>query len=284
MNGASVNLAEVSSNLKDGDAVTMSLRVSGGALDPREIERYSRQTLIPGLGRTGQLKLKRSHVCVAGLGGLGSPACIYLVSAGIGHLTIIDEQRVEGSNLNRQVLHWEIDIGRPKPESATEKLTAMNPNVKVKSILERITPKNVGKLIKGADVVIDGVDNYRTRYLLNEACVRQGIPFVHGAVEGLVGQIMTIMPGKGPCLKCLVPHEPPRKPMFPILGATAGVTGCLEAMEAVKIITGIGKPLVGQLLIFNGEDMSFEKIHISRNPRCPVCGRKKEARRNARNT
>jgi len=276
VNGRGINLLKgLSTKLKEGDTVAIFPPVSGGGLTSNELRRYSRQILIPGFGKRGQLKLKRAHVFVAGLGGLGSPSSVYLVAAGIGHLTIIDEQRVDMTNLNRQILHWELDVGRSKAASAVEKLYGMNPNVKVDSKLERITPENVDKLIKGADVVVDGMDNYPTRYLLNEACVRNRIPFVHGAVEGLVGQMMTIVPRKGPCLKCLVPHEPPKKPLFPVLGATPGVIGCLQAMETIKLITGIGEPLVGRLLIFNGTDMTFNEVKIKRNPRCPVCGRQR---------
>ncbi|MDI6884650.1 MAG: HesA/MoeB/ThiF family protein [Hadesarchaea archaeon] len=240
----------------------------------KELERYGRQIILPGFGKNGQLELKRAHVFVAGLGGLGSPSSIYLVEAGVGHLTIIDEQRVDMTNLNRQVLHWELDVGHSKAASAVEKLYAMNPNVKVDSKLKRITPENVNQLIKGADVVVDGMDNYPIRYLLNEACVRARIPFVHGAVEGLMGQLMTIVPGKGPCLRCLVPQEPPKKPIFPVLGATPGVIGCLQAMETIKLITGVGEPLVGRLLIFNGMDMTFDEMKVKRDPRCPVCSKR----------
>lgn len=247
--------------------------VSEGGLGREELERYSRQLLIQGFGKGGQRKLKRSHVLVAGLGGLGSPAAMYLVAAGVGRLTILDAQRVELSNLNRQVLHWHLDVGRSKAGSAFEKLYAMNPSVKVEAKLEQITSKNVGRLIKGVDVVVDGMDNFPTRYLLNEACVRARVPFVHGAVEGLVGQLTTILPGKGPCLRCIVPTEPPRKPVFPVLGVTPGVIGCLQALEAIKLITGVGRPLVGEMLLFNGEDLTFEKIKVERDPRCPVCGK-----------
>ncbi len=274
VNGRGIGfLRELDTPLKDGDVVAIFPPVAGGKLTPGELKRYSRQIIIPGLGKRGQLKLKQAHVFVAGLGGLGSPSSIYLVAAGVGHLTIIDEQKVDLTNLNRQVLHWELDVGRSKAGSAVEKLFAMNPNVKVNSKLKRITPKNVNKLIKGADVVIDGMDNYPTRYLLNKACVRNRIPFIHGAVEGLVGQLMTILPKKGPCLKCAVPREPPKKPVFPVLGATPGVIGCLQAIEAIKLITGVGKPLVGRMLIFNGRNMTFDEIRIKRDPSCPVCSR-----------
>ncbi len=212
-------------------------------------------------------------MAVAGLGGLGSPASIYLAAAGIGHLTLIDAQRVEPSNLNRQVLHSESDVGQSKLKSATKKLTEIHSNIEVDGIYREITSKNVDRLIKGADVVVDGMDNYPTRYLLNRACVRNRVPFIHGAVEGLVGQLMTILPSRGPCLKCAVPKEPPKKPHFPVLGATPGVIGCLQAMETIKLITGVGKPLVGRMLIFNGTDMTFDEIKVNRDPSCPVCGK-----------
>jgi adenylyltransferase/sulfurtransferase len=239
---------------------------------PNEFERYSRQMIIRGFGEAGQRKLKAAHVIVAGLGGLGSPTSMYLVAAGVGHLTIIDAQRVELNNLNRQVLHWHLDVKRSKVRSAIEKLQAMNPSVEIDAKLKKITPKNADGLLRGADVVVDGMDNYRTRYLLNEACVRAGRPFVHGAVEGFVGQLTTIVPGKGLCLRCIIPKEPPRKSVFPVLGTTAGVVGCLQAMETIKLLTGIGRPLVGRILFFDGESANFEEIEVRRNPNCPVCG------------
>ena len=242
-------------------------------LRSKELERYSRQILIEGFGEKGQRKLKRAHVLVAGLGGLGSPAAVYLAAAGVGKLTILDAQRVELSNLNRQVLHWQSDIRRSKADSAVEKIRAFNPSIEVEARLERIMSENVDGLIEGADVVVDGMDNFPTRYLLNEACVRARTPFVHGAVEGLVGQLTTIVPAKGPCLRCIVPKEPPRKPVFPVLGATTGTIGCLQALEAIKLITGVGKPLVGEMLLFNGRDLTFDRVKVERDPTCPTCGK-----------
>lgn len=274
VNGRGINLLKgLNTRLKDGDTVAIFPPVSGGQpLTPEELERYDRQIRIHGFGEAGQRKLKRAHVIVAGLGGLGCPAAAYLVAAGIGHLTILDEQRVELSNLNRQVLHWHMDVGHSKAGSAIEKLYAINPNVKINSLLKKITSKNIRGLLKGANVVIDGMDNYPTRYLLNEACVKNRTPFIHGAVEGFVGQLATIVPGKGPCLRCIIPKEPPRKPVFPVLGATPGVIGCLQAMEAIKLVTGIGKPLIGKMLFLNGEDMTFDIIEAKRDRKCPVCG------------
>lgn len=243
------------------------------SLTDDELERYDRQIIIPDFGENGQLKLKNSHVALVGLGGLGSSISVYLVAAGVGHLTIIDSEKVELSNLNRQVLHWDKDIEKSKSKSAIEKLNELNPNVKIDCKIEKVTSENVGELLEDMDVVVDGLDNFPTRYLVNEACVNKQIPFVHGAVEGLVGQLSTIIPGEGPCLRCIFPEAPPEKPVFPVLGATPGAIGCLEAIEVIKIITGVGTPLVGRLLTFNGEELQFDEIQVKRNPDCPICGK-----------
>jgi adenylyltransferase/sulfurtransferase len=240
---------------------------------PNEFERYLRQIIIPGFGEAGQHKLASAHVLLVGLGGLGSAIAPYLVAAGVGRLTIIDNQKVELSNLNRQLLHWEKDIGRFKAESAWEKLQALNPSVEIQAIAMTITGQNARRLIRDADVVVDGMDNFPTRFVLNTACVRLGKPFVHGAVQGLAGQITTIIPGKGPCLKCVIPQLRKKKAIFPVLGAVPGVIGCLEAMETIKLITGLGEPMVGRMLFFDGLCMRFCEIEVSRNPACPICGK-----------
>ncbi|MEM2282133.1 MAG: HesA/MoeB/ThiF family protein [Candidatus Hadarchaeales archaeon] len=235
------------------------------------MQRYSRQVIIEGFGEKSQRKLQRARVLVAGLGGLGSAASLYLAAAGVGHLVLVDDEEVEVSNLNRQVLHWARDLKKSKAESAAEKLRLLNPSIEVEAKKEKVTPANAGKLIGNCEAVVDGLDNYSTRYLLNEHCVRLGRPLVHGAVEGFVGQVTTILPGRGPCLKCIIPQEPATKKIIPVLGATSGVIGCLQAMETIKLLTGIGKPLVGRMLIFDGRTMSFEELEVNRNPSCPVC-------------
>ncbi|MEM0358814.1 MAG: HesA/MoeB/ThiF family protein [Candidatus Hadarchaeales archaeon] len=235
------------------------------------MERYSRQMMIPGFGKRAQEKLGKAHVIVVGLGGLGCPSSLYLAAAGVGRITLVDAERVEESNLNRQVLHWTRDVGRSKAGSAAEKLRELNPSVGVEVVEEKLGEENVGEILKG-DVVVDGLDNYETRYLVNSHCVKKGIPFVHAAVEGFIGQLLTVVPGKGPCLRCVIPEPPPPKPLFPVLGPVPGVMGCLQALEVIKLLTGLGKPLVGRLLLFEGKGMTFEEVEVKRNPNCPVCG------------
>ena len=241
-------------------------------LSSTELERYDRQIRIKGLGKSGQLKLKKARVMVAGAGGLGCPAVLYLVAAGIGYVAVVDSENVELSNLNRQVLHWSDDIGRSKGVSLIEKLRQLNPEVTVKPFQKVITADNARRLVNGFAVVVDGLDNWRTRFLLNKACVKEKIPFVHAGVYSLYGQITTILPGKGPCLQCILPKIPPEEEKFPVLGATAGTLGLLEALETIKIITGLGEPLVGRMLHFDGETMSFQEIKVERRRDCPVCG------------
>lgn len=236
------------------------------------MERYGRQLGIKGFGEASQRKLEGAKVVVAGVGGLGSAASVYLAAAGVGRIILVDSERVEPSNLNRQILHWEGDIGRPKVESASRKLLGLNPEINVETAEIRLTRENAEEVVREADVVVDALDSYRARFALNEACVGQGVPMVHGAVEGLSGQVTTVMPGRGPCLRCAIPREPAERGSVPILGATAGIIGSIQAMEAIKIMAGIGSPLVGRMLIFSGRDMRFEEMRVNRNPKCPACG------------
>ncbi len=237
-----------------------------------ELERYDRQVRIEGLGKSGQSKLKKARVIVVGAGGLGCPTSLYLVAAGVGHVAVVDKETVELSNLNRQILHWSNDIARPKGVSMVEKLRQLNPEVTVKALQKIVTTHNARQLVKDFTVVVDALDNWRTRFLLNKACVKEKIPFVHAGVHALYGQITTILPGKGPCLQCILPKIPPEEEKFPVLGATAGTLGLLGALETIKIITGLGEPLVGRMLHFDGETMSLQEIKVERRQNCPVCG------------
>jgi adenylyltransferase/sulfurtransferase len=218
------------------------------------------------------MRLKRAGVVVAGVGGLGCLAAIYLCAAGVGRIRIIDSDRVELNNLNRQILYWERDIGRYKAESAKEKLEQLNSDVAVEAVKVAITDRNSGELIHGFDVVVDGMDNFPTRFLLNEACVNHGIPFVHGSIYGFEGFMTTIVPYKTPCLRCIYPEPlPKRLEKFPVVGTTPAAIACLQVTEALKLITGIGKPCLGKLLFWDGEDMSFSEIKTIRRTDCPVC-------------
>lgn len=243
-------------------------------LTPEEVERYDRQLRIPNFCLEGQKKLKNAKVVVAGVGGLGCPVSIYLTAAGIGKIKIIDKEKVELSNLNRQILHWDKDIGKYKVDSALEKLRQLNPNVEIEGEIVEINEKNVFELIKDADVVVDGMDNFKTRFLLNKACLKLEKPFIHAAVYGFEGELMTILPGKGPCLQCLIPEEPPEIKPFPVFGATPAVMACLQAMETIKLVINLGELVVGRLLIFDGLNMQFKNVEVKKRLECPVCGNK----------
>lgn len=227
--------------------------------------------LIPGWGEEGQTKLKRAKIVVAGVGGLGCPVSLYLAAAGVGNLLLIDNGRFELSNLNRQILGFQKDIGRLKAKAAKAKLEAINPEIDVSTKIVTITKDNVCSLIRGSDIVVDAMDNWETRFLINEGCVRERIPLVHAGIYGWSGQMTTIMPGKGPCLRCVITKSPPEVKPFPVLGATPGLFAMLQVMEVVKLLICRGEPLVGKLLIFDGEDMNFDLVKISRNPNCPIC-------------
>jgi len=236
-----------------------------------ELERYDRQIMIADIGEEGQEKLKRARVFIAGTGGLGSPAAIYLTAAGVGKICVVDHDRVELTNLNRQVLHWEKDIGKKKVPSAREKLKKINHEVKVEAIEETITEANVFQLVTGFDVIVDAMDNLPTRYLLNKAAIEKNIPFFHGAVYGFEGRAMTIIPGKTACLRCVYRGDIPKE-KFPVIGATPAVIGCIQATEVIKYIVGIGELLKNRLLIYDGLDMKFTEFKVKKDPQCEHCG------------
>ncbi|MFH0768395.1 MAG: HesA/MoeB/ThiF family protein [Chloroflexota bacterium] len=240
-------------------------------LSSEELERYDRQIIMRGFGEEGQEKLKRANVVIAGSGGLGAPAAIYLAAAGVGTLRLIDHDIVESSNLNRQVLHWDKDIGRNKVESAAEKLRQLNKNVKIEAMVETINEANISRLVAGFDVVIDAMDNLPTRFLLNKIAVENHIALIHGAVYGFEGRAMTIIPDKTACLRCVYRGLiPPEK--FPVIGVTPAVIGCIEAAEAIKYIVGIGKLLTNRLLVYDGLNMKFTELVVKRDPNCECCG------------
>ncbi|MHB8828728.1 MAG: HesA/MoeB/ThiF family protein [Syntrophales bacterium] len=243
-------------------------------LDEQELERYARQIIYPEFGEAGQRCLKKAHVLIAGLGGLGSPNATNLAYAGIGKLTLLDCDSVDLSNLNRQTLHWEKDVGALKVISGSEKLAAMNSKTEIRPLNVRITADNAGELLTGVDLVMDCMDNMETRFVLNESCVRAGIPFIYGGISGLEGQLTTIIPGKTPCLECIYPRgigEGKRLP-FPVFGAAPALVASLQTMEAIKLLAGFGELLTGRILYVNGETMEFNIIKIERKKDCAVCG------------
>ena len=236
-----------------------------------ELERYDRQIIIANIGEEGKEKLKRARVFIAGAGGLGSPAAIYLTAAGVGMIRVVDHDRVELSNLNRQVLHWDEDVGKKKAASATEKLKKINHEVKIEAIEETITDANVFQLIAGFDVIVDAMDNLPIRYLLNKAAIKKNIPFFHGAVYGFEGRAMTILPGITACLRCVYRGDLPKE-KIPVIGVTPAVIGCIQATEVIKYIVGIGELLKNRLLIYDGLDMKFTAFKVKKDPQCEHCG------------
>ena len=237
-----------------------------------ERERYDRQIMIERFGEEGQGKLKRARVFVAGGGGLGSPSSIYLAAAGVGAIRIVDHGSVELSNLNRQVLHWDEDIGRRKVDSAAEKLKRLNREVEIEAIEETINENNVSQLVAGFDLIVDAMDNLPTRYLLNKAAVANNIPFFHGAIYGFEGRAMTIIPGKTACLWCLYRGGLIPEGKFPVIGVTPAVIGCIQATEVIKYILGIGKLLTNRLLIYDGLNLKFTELRVKKDPNCEHCG------------
>lgn len=243
-------------------------------------QRYSRHLLLPEIGMRGQKRLEASKVLMLGAGGLGSPAAFYLAAAGVGELRLVDDDVVERSNLQRQILHTDADIGLPKVDSASERLSALNPRMRIEAVAERATSANIERLLDGVDVVVDGADNFPVRYLLNDACVRHGVPLVYGAVHRFEGQVSVFDAGRhrgeAPCYRCLFPEPPPAEAApncseAGVLGVLPGVVGMLQATEALKLLLHVGEPLRGRLLHFDALGMHFRETRLTPDPACPVC-------------
>ncbi len=241
-------------------------------LDDHERERYHRQMLIADWGEKAQRRLKEAQVFIAGAGGLGSPAAIYLAAAGVGTLRICDCGAPELSNLNRQILYGDGDLGRSKAASARDALARLNPRVRVVALADEIRPQNIDRLAGEASILVDCLDNMETRFVLNELSVRRGIPLVHGGIYGLSGQITFLHPPRTGCLACTFPQKLERE-VFPVAGPAPGMIGCLQALETLKYLTGIGSLLEGRLLLWDGGEMSFQEVRLERDPACKVCGR-----------
>jgi molybdopterin/thiamine biosynthesis adenylyltransferase/rhodanese-related sulfurtransferase len=253
-------------------------------LTPAQQSRYSRHLLIPEVGTNGQAKLLGSKVLIVGAGGLGSPSALYLAAAGVGTLGIVDFDVVEASNLQRQVIHSTERLGQKKVDSARRTIEALNPDVHVVAYDEMLLADNVERLIAGYDVILDGTDTFETRYLLNDAAVAAGIPVVHASVFRFEGQLSTFVPYEGPCYRCLYPTPPPPElapgcSVAGVLGVVPGIMGLLQANEVLKVVLGIGEPLVGRLLLFDALDGSFSELRLNRDPQCPTCSDEARAAR-----
>jgi adenylyltransferase/sulfurtransferase len=239
-------------------------------LSEQELKRYNRQMLIEGWGEVTQKKLKESTVFIAGAGGLGSPVSIYLAVAGVGNIRICDFDSPDWSNLNRQILHNHNRIGTNKAVSAAQTLTELNPDITVTAITDKITAENVDELVDDADIILDCMDNFPTRFLLNECAIRKSIPLVYGSIWGMDGRLSFLQPPETPCLQCIFPEAPPQE-VFPVLGATPGVIGSLQALEALKYLSGAGKNLKGKLMVWDGVNTEFRNLKAYRDPECPAC-------------
>lgn len=242
-----------------------------------QVERYSRHIILPEVGVEGQEKLLSSRVLIAGMGGLGSPAALYLAAAGIGTFGLVDFDVVELSNLQRQVIHTTEDLGKPKVESAEETIKAINPDATVHLYRQRISSETIADIITDYDLVLDGTDNFPTRFLLNDACQLTGKILVYGAVLRFDGQVSVFAPNQGPCYRCFIPEMPPPGAVPScqeggILGVLPGVIGMLQATEAIKLLIGIGEPLIGRLLLFDALSMEINEVKLRRDPDCPACG------------
>src|SRR3984893_1369644 len=272
--------------LKDADTVSIVPSIAGGATDVAappvtlskdEILRYSRHLIMPEVGMEGQLKLKNAKVVVVGAGGLGAPLGMYLAAAGIGRIGVVDFDVVDFTNLQRQVIHGTKDVGRKKLDSAADRMRDINPNVHIDPYDVALSSENALDIISGYDMVVDGTDNFPTRYLVNDACVLLKKPNVYGSIFRFDGQASVFAPPQGPCYRCLYPEPPPPGEVPScaeggVLGILPGLIGCIQATEAVKLILGKGSPLIGRLLLYDALEMSFQEFKIRRNPRCPMCG------------
>jgi adenylyltransferase/sulfurtransferase len=283
-------LARRETPVAPGDTVSIIPSIAGGAgegtavagslpgLSHEEILRYSRHLILPDVGVAGQKKLKAARVLLVGAGGLGSPAALYLAAAGVGTIGIVDFDVVDKTNLQRQVLHGTAAVGRPKLESARERLEDLNPNVRVETFETRLTSENALDIIREFDIVADGTDNFPTRYLVNDACVLLGKPNVYGSIFRFEGQASVFFAREGPCYRCLY-AEPPPPGLVPscaeggVLGVLPGIIGSIQAMETIKLILGVGEPLIGRLLLFDALKLSFRELKLAKDPDCPVCGR-----------
>jgi molybdopterin/thiamine biosynthesis adenylyltransferase/molybdopterin converting factor small subunit len=264
--------------LKDGDEVALIPAMAGGAVpfSEEQIRRYSRHIILPEVGGKGQRKLLNSSVLLVGAGGLGSPAALYLAAAGVGRLGIIDADVVDMSNLQRQILHHVDDVGRPKVQSAVESIAQLNPDVKVEPFQAVLSSENAKEIISQYDIVVNGCDNFPTRYLVNDCCVFLKKPLVDGSIFKFEGQVTVFAPGQG-CYRCLYPAPPPPG-LVPscqeagVLGVLCGIVGSLQAIEAIKLLLGVGDSLTGRLLFIDSLVMEFRQVKVRRDPDCPVCG------------
>ncbi|MGH7546612.1 MAG: molybdopterin-synthase adenylyltransferase MoeB [Gemmatimonadales bacterium] len=279
------HLSQRETPVQPGDTVSIIPSIAGGTavaaerpkLSHEEILRYSRHLILPDVGIEGQRKLKAARVLLVGAGGLGSPAALYLAAAGVGTIGLVDFDVVDQTNLQRQIIHGTSSVGRPKLESAAERIHELNPNVRVETFETRLTSENALDIIREFDIVADGTDNFPTRYLVNDACVLLGKPNVYGSIFRFEGQASVFYAKEGPCYRCLY-AEPPPPGLVPscaeggVLGVLPGIIGSIQAMEAIKLILGAGEPLIGRLVLFDALKLQFRELKLQKDPDCPVCG------------